>query len=138
VASATIRGLLFWCWSVCCRLAYQLSLVMIRRRTRFAPAPEPARMLLAQSDDTFAICVCACIKAVVIDDLVVSLGALLGVYRVVQAPELRGFETHTMTGADESGREVRIACRCIHVPSRALVRAMSAREFGVRENGGDR
>lgn len=49
------------------------------------------------------------------DDLFVSLGVLLAGYRVVRAPELRAYETHATTAADEFRRKVRIACECMHV-----------------------
>jgi cellulose synthase/poly-beta-1,6-N-acetylglucosamine synthase-like glycosyltransferase len=50
-----------------------------------------------------------------IDDIFVSLGILLAGYRVVRAPELRAFETHTTKAADEFRRKVRIACQSMHV-----------------------
>jgi cellulose synthase/poly-beta-1,6-N-acetylglucosamine synthase-like glycosyltransferase len=50
-----------------------------------------------------------------IDDLVVSLGTLSAGYRVVQAPELRVYETHTTAAADEFRRKMRISCQCMHV-----------------------
>jgi glycosyltransferase involved in cell wall biosynthesis len=49
------------------------------------------------------------------DDIYVSLGALLQGYRVVRAPELRAFETHTTEAGDEFRRKIRIACECMHV-----------------------
>ena len=49
------------------------------------------------------------------DDLFVSLGVLFAGYRVVRAPELRAYETHATTAADEFRRKVRIACECMHV-----------------------
>ena len=50
-----------------------------------------------------------------IDDLFVSLCVLLSGYRVVRAPDLRAFETHTTRSVDEFRRKVRIACQCMHV-----------------------
>jgi hypothetical protein len=35
--------------------------------------------------------------------------------RVVRAPDLRGFQTHTTKAEDEFRRKVRIACECMHV-----------------------
>lgn len=49
------------------------------------------------------------------DDLYVSLGVLLSGFRVVRAPELKAYETHTTDAADEFRRKVRIACECMHV-----------------------
>jgi len=49
------------------------------------------------------------------DDLFVSLGVLLKGYRVVRAPELRAFETHSTQVTDEFRRKARIACECMHV-----------------------
>ncbi len=50
-----------------------------------------------------------------IDDLVVSLTVLLAGYRVVRAPELRAYETHTTAASDEFRRKARIACQCMNV-----------------------
>lgn len=49
------------------------------------------------------------------DDIYVSLSILLQGYRVVSAPDLRAWETHTTRAADEFRRKVRIACECWHV-----------------------
>ncbi len=49
------------------------------------------------------------------DDLFVSLGVLLQGGRVVSAPDLLAFETHTTEPADEFRRKARIACECWHV-----------------------
>ncbi len=49
------------------------------------------------------------------DDIYVSLGVLLQGFRVVRAPELKAFETHTTEAQDEFRRKVRIACECMHV-----------------------
>jgi cellulose synthase/poly-beta-1,6-N-acetylglucosamine synthase-like glycosyltransferase len=49
------------------------------------------------------------------DDLFVSLGVLLKGYRVIRAPELRAFETHSTQVTDEFRRKARIACECMHV-----------------------
>lgn len=49
------------------------------------------------------------------DDIYVSLGVLLQGYRVVRAPELRAFETHTTEARDEFRRKIRIACECMAV-----------------------
>ena len=50
-----------------------------------------------------------------IDDIFVSLGVLLAGYRVVRAPELHAFETHTTDPGDEFRRKVRIGCQSMHV-----------------------
>ncbi len=49
------------------------------------------------------------------DDIYVSLGVLLQGFRVVRAPDLRAFETHTTEARDEFRRKIRIACECMHV-----------------------
>lgn len=49
------------------------------------------------------------------DDIYVSLSVLLQGRRVVSAPDLCAFETHTTVAADEFRRKVRIACECWHV-----------------------
>ena len=49
------------------------------------------------------------------DDIYVSLGVLLQGFRVVRAPELKAFETHTTEARDEFRRKIRIACECMHV-----------------------
>jgi glycosyltransferase involved in cell wall biosynthesis len=49
------------------------------------------------------------------DDIFVSLSVLLQGRRVVRAPELKAFETHTTEAGDEFRRKVRIACECMHV-----------------------
>lgn len=49
------------------------------------------------------------------DDIYVSLGVLLQGFRVVRAPELQAFETHTTEARDEFRRKIRIACECMHV-----------------------
>jgi cellulose synthase/poly-beta-1,6-N-acetylglucosamine synthase-like glycosyltransferase len=49
------------------------------------------------------------------DDIYVSLGVLLQGYRVVTAPELLAFETHSTVAQDEYRRKIRIACECMHV-----------------------
>ena len=43
------------------------------------------------------------------DDIFVSLGILLAGYRVIRAPELRAYETHTTEATDEFRRKIRIA-----------------------------
>ena len=48
------------------------------------------------------------------DDIYVSVGVLLQGYRVVTAPELLAFETHS-TVAQDYRRKIRIACECMHV-----------------------
>ena len=50
-----------------------------------------------------------------IDDLHISLGILLQGYRVVRAPEMVAFETHTTVAEDEFRRKIRITCECMHV-----------------------
>lgn len=50
-----------------------------------------------------------------IDDIHVSLSTLLAGYRVVRAPELRAFETHTTDAGDEFRRKVRIASESIQI-----------------------
>ena len=50
-----------------------------------------------------------------IDDIFVSIGVLLAGYRVVRAPELRAFETHTTEATDEFRRKVRIASQSMHI-----------------------
>jgi cellulose synthase/poly-beta-1,6-N-acetylglucosamine synthase-like glycosyltransferase len=50
-----------------------------------------------------------------LDDIFVSLNILLAGYRVVRAPELRAFETHTTEAADEFRRKVRIASQSMHI-----------------------
>ncbi|MBV9480020.1 MAG: glycosyltransferase [Acidobacteria bacterium] len=50
-----------------------------------------------------------------IDDIFVSLGVLLAGYRVVRAPELQAFETHTTDAGDEFHRKVRIASQSIQI-----------------------
>lgn len=47
------------------------------------------------------------------DDLYVSVSILLQGYRVVSAPELLAYETHSTETADEYRRKVRIACECM-------------------------
>jgi cellulose synthase/poly-beta-1,6-N-acetylglucosamine synthase-like glycosyltransferase len=49
------------------------------------------------------------------DDIYVSLSVLLQGRRVVRAPDLKAFETHTTKAEDEFRRKVRIACECMHV-----------------------
>jgi len=49
------------------------------------------------------------------DDIYVSLGVLLAGARVVRAPELKAFETHSTKPGDEFRRKVRIACECMAV-----------------------
>ena len=49
------------------------------------------------------------------DDIYVSLSVLLQGRRVVRAPDLKAFETHTTNAEDEFRRKVRIACECMHV-----------------------
>ena len=49
------------------------------------------------------------------DDIYVSLGVLLQGRRVVRAPGLKAFETHTTEANDEFRRKIRIACECMHV-----------------------
>lgn len=55
------------------------------------------------------------VPAGLFDDLFVSLSVLLAGFRVVRAPELAAFETHTTEGRDEFRRKIRIACECLHV-----------------------
>ena len=50
-----------------------------------------------------------------IDDIYVSLSALLAGYRVIRAPELRAFETHTTESRDEFRRKVRIASESMQI-----------------------
>jgi cellulose synthase/poly-beta-1,6-N-acetylglucosamine synthase-like glycosyltransferase len=50
-----------------------------------------------------------------IDDIYVSLSILLAGYRVVRAPELRAFETHTTAARDEFRRKVRIATESMQI-----------------------
>src|SRR6266436_2276871 len=45
---------------------YQLTLIVARRLHRFAPAPNPGRIIPQASDDTFAIGVCAYNEAPII------------------------------------------------------------------------
>jgi cellulose synthase/poly-beta-1,6-N-acetylglucosamine synthase-like glycosyltransferase len=49
------------------------------------------------------------------DDIFVSLGILLAGYRVVRAPELRAYETHTTEATDEFRRKIRIATESMAV-----------------------
>lgn len=49
------------------------------------------------------------------DDLYVSLGVLLQGSRVVRAPELLAFETHSTSSADEFRRKIRISCECMAI-----------------------
>jgi cellulose synthase/poly-beta-1,6-N-acetylglucosamine synthase-like glycosyltransferase len=49
------------------------------------------------------------------DDIYVSLNVLLQGYRVVRAPDLKAFETHSTEAKDEFRRKIRIACECMHV-----------------------
>jgi cellulose synthase/poly-beta-1,6-N-acetylglucosamine synthase-like glycosyltransferase len=49
------------------------------------------------------------------DDIFVSLGILLAGYRVVRAPELAAYETHTTEATDEFRRKVRIAIESMAV-----------------------
>jgi hypothetical protein len=49
------------------------------------------------------------------DDLYLPLTVLLKGSRVVRAPELKAFERHTTSGADEFRRKIRIACECMAV-----------------------
>ena len=51
------------------------------------------------------------------DDLYLPLVVLLNGRRVVRAPELRAFESHTTDAADEFERKIRIACECMAVHS---------------------
>jgi cellulose synthase/poly-beta-1,6-N-acetylglucosamine synthase-like glycosyltransferase len=50
-----------------------------------------------------------------IDDIYVSLGVLLAGYRVVRAPELKAYETHTTAATDEFHRKIRIASQSMHI-----------------------
>jgi glycosyltransferase involved in cell wall biosynthesis len=49
------------------------------------------------------------------DDIFVSLGVLTRGFRVVRAPDLEAFETHSTEARDEFRRKIRIACECTHV-----------------------
>jgi glycosyltransferase involved in cell wall biosynthesis len=49
------------------------------------------------------------------DDLFLPLTVLSKGHRVVRAPELRAFEWHTTSPADEFKRKIRIACECMAV-----------------------
>jgi cellulose synthase/poly-beta-1,6-N-acetylglucosamine synthase-like glycosyltransferase len=49
------------------------------------------------------------------DDIFVSLGILLAGSRVVRAPELRAYETHTTEASDEFRRKIRIATESMAV-----------------------
>jgi cellulose synthase/poly-beta-1,6-N-acetylglucosamine synthase-like glycosyltransferase len=49
------------------------------------------------------------------DDLYVSLSVLLAGSRVVRAPDLKAYETHSTSAADEFRRKARIACECMAV-----------------------
>lgn len=49
------------------------------------------------------------------DDLYLPLTVLLKGSRVVRSPELKAFERHTTSGADEFRRKIRIACECMAV-----------------------
>jgi cellulose synthase/poly-beta-1,6-N-acetylglucosamine synthase-like glycosyltransferase len=55
------------------------------------------------------------VPAGLFDDIYLSLGVLFAGYRVVRAPELKAYETHTTEARDEFRRKVRIACECMHV-----------------------
>jgi cellulose synthase/poly-beta-1,6-N-acetylglucosamine synthase-like glycosyltransferase len=50
-----------------------------------------------------------------LDDLFVSLSILCQGYRLVRAPEMCAFESHTTIAEDEFQRKIRIACQCIGV-----------------------
>jgi cellulose synthase/poly-beta-1,6-N-acetylglucosamine synthase-like glycosyltransferase len=50
-----------------------------------------------------------------IDDIHISLGALLAGYRVVRAPELRAYENHTTAASEEFRRKVRIASESMQI-----------------------
>ena len=49
------------------------------------------------------------------DDIFVSLSVLLAGKRVVRAPDLRSYETHSTRPRDEFRRKVRISCECMAV-----------------------
>lgn len=50
-----------------------------------------------------------------IDDITISFYVLFQGYRVIRAPDLLAFESHTTRSGDEFRRKVRIACECLHV-----------------------
>jgi cellulose synthase/poly-beta-1,6-N-acetylglucosamine synthase-like glycosyltransferase len=52
---------------------YQLTLIVARRLCRFPPTPDPARIVPGQSDESFAICMCAYNEAPIIADKVDDL-----------------------------------------------------------------
>ena len=52
---------------------YQLTLIVARRLCRFPPTPDPARIVPGQSDQSFAICMCAYNEAPTIADKVEDL-----------------------------------------------------------------
>jgi glycosyltransferase involved in cell wall biosynthesis len=49
------------------------------------------------------------------DDIYVSLSVLFAGSRVVRAPELRAYETHSTRAVDEFRRKIRISCECMAV-----------------------
>ncbi|MGE5779906.1 MAG: glycosyltransferase [Hyphomicrobiales bacterium] len=49
------------------------------------------------------------------DDIYVSLCVLLAGARVVRAPDLKAYETHSTRAGDEFRRKIRIACECMAV-----------------------
>lgn len=49
------------------------------------------------------------------DDIYVSLCVLLAGARVVRAPDLKAYETHSTHAGDEFRRKIRIACECMAV-----------------------
>ena len=49
------------------------------------------------------------------DDIYVSLCVLLAGARVVRAPDLKAYETHSTRASDEFRRKIRIACECMAV-----------------------
>ena len=49
------------------------------------------------------------------DDIYVSLSILLAGHRVVRAPEMRAYETHSTRAADEFRRKIRISCESMAV-----------------------
>jgi cellulose synthase/poly-beta-1,6-N-acetylglucosamine synthase-like glycosyltransferase len=55
---------------------YQLTLVLARRLCRFPPTPDPARIVPGQSDESFAICMCAYNEASIIANKVENLLSL--------------------------------------------------------------
>jgi cellulose synthase/poly-beta-1,6-N-acetylglucosamine synthase-like glycosyltransferase len=69
-----LPALLFAIGVVCVLIAfwpfgpYQLTLIVARRLHRFPPAPDPTQIVPGQSDESFAICMCAYNEAAIIAD----------------------------------------------------------------------